>query len=69
MNVDSTYNLGSEGIHSPEEPDGSHIIPHGVKLVGGQVEPLCSRPIGLRNGAVHVRALSGPSLASGFFFG
>jgi hypothetical protein len=64
MNIDSTYNLSSVGVRRPEPLDSSHIIPHGVKLVRGQVEPLRPRPTGLRDGTIHLTAFSSPSLTS-----
>jgi hypothetical protein len=37
-NAADTHDLGSERICGPKEPDSSHIISHGVKLIGIQIK-------------------------------
>jgi hypothetical protein len=43
MNATATYDLSSERICGPEDPDSSHIVSHHMELVGTQIELLWLR--------------------------
>jgi hypothetical protein len=69
VKADSTYNLSSERVCSPEKTYGSHIVSHCVKLVGSQIEFFLPRPTRFCRGIIGICVFSSLSLTSCLFLG